>query len=313
MPPPASFEEIERAQKELTRIGGLTPIGKPWLMLRWGASYTEPDARGNQRIKYWLANTEPVCTGYYYRMDDGGIVRVPHGYLHIVPEDKIALPLYESEELGERRWIIEQWRTPEFIDKSGRNDYDATHDNLPELLCCRRCQTPKPERGKRCPECGETEEYHTKGDGRRLIAETRGEGRYDFFMRLEGRKFDCEKCEEGVCDDIKHASYRPVNALTLQAVENLWNYQQKRSYQEKTADNEAASPMVTMCNGCMEEIEPMVKCRHCGSTRQTTVTRKNFDRQRAIWSIDNLMKHKDRIDAEKRRGLSVAVPTSYGN
>lgn len=304
MAAPASREEIERVQLELIRIAGLTPLKKPWLMLRWGGTYTEW-IDGRQMLKYWLCNTADVCTGYYYRDESGEIVKVPHGKLAEVPIKKIALPLYEHTELGERRWIIEQWRSPEFMHKSGRAE--ATHDNLPELLCCHVCDTPKAERGKKCHECGSLREYETKGDGHRLLADDFSEGHYDFFMRLEGRQIGCEACDQGVCPDATHTTYRAPNALMLTAVANQWNYQQNRTDTQKTADNAAMDVRVSVCSFCLKEVEHMKKCPHCGGTHQTDMTPKTLAAQRRIWSEQNIATHKGRIEQESKRGASISV------
>lgn len=309
MAAPASLEEIESVQAELTRIGGRTPIGTPWLMLRWGATHTEWIA-GAQRLKYWLANTEDVCTGYYYRTDEGQMVKVGFGDLSAVPEDKIALPLYEHQELGERRWIIEQWRSLAFMTESGRSAY--THDNLPELVCCRVCDTPKAERGDACVECGSRGEYETKGDGRRLLPDIDGGGHYDFFMRLEGRRPGCEMCDQGVCADATHSTYRPAVGRYLQAVAAQWTYQQTRSHAEKAADNAKTDVRITVCNYCFKEIEHMKKCPYCGGTSQSDMTPKTLDAQRRIWSEDNIRQKKDEFEqAARKEGPQIAVPANY--
>lgn len=69
-------------RKELIRIAGKNPHGRGNLELRWGPTYEDPMAV-DRNIKYLDFSHEGV-------------------------------------QLGERRWFIEIWRSPEFLEKSGR-------------------------------------------------------------------------------------------------------------------------------------------------------------------------------------------------
>src|SRR5688572_19569292 len=131
--------------EELTRIGGTNDRGEPILRCVWGATAQVWEA-GGWCLKYVTASPA-VLVGFEY-VEDGTLVFVER--LADVPLTIIAAPVYRSEEKGEERWIIERWRSPEFLATTGR--FTARHD----------------------PATGEE-----------LIRELPTEGHYDFFMRLQ--------------------------------------------------------------------------------------------------------------------------------
>ena len=111
-----SAGEAKWFRKQLVKIAGKNPHGKPNLQMVWGVTHTDPMQIGDY-IKY-----------EDFREDD--------------------------KQYGERRWIIEIWRSPEFLAKSGR--YQETKD----------------------PDTGET-----------LLREVSPEGCYDYWLRLERANF----------------------------------------------------------------------------------------------------------------------------
>lgn len=106
--------EAKWFRHQLKRIAGVNPHGQPKLALRWGATWRNPMSTNPDSIKY------VDC-------------------------------VYQGKELGERRWIIEIWRSPEFLAKSGRYQLTTRQD----------------------------------ADGTKLLKEIQSDGCYDYWLRLE--------------------------------------------------------------------------------------------------------------------------------
>lgn len=109
-----SPSEAKWFRRELEKIAGKNPQGQPILALRWGVTWRNPMSTNPDSIKY---------------------VDCVHG----------------GKELGERRWIVEIWRSPEFLAHSGRYITTTIQDT----------------------------------DGTKLLKEIQSEGCYDYWLRLE--------------------------------------------------------------------------------------------------------------------------------
>src|SRR5205085_7819924 len=132
----AISESEEKAfQKSLVGIAGLNPFGEPNLTLRWGVTYRDGMIL-DDKPKYYLFSRDPILIGHRYR-DNDEWCSVKE--LASVPKDKISIPVYSEPHLGERRFIVEIWRSPEFLARSGR--YQQLSDNGDTLTYfqCRGC------------------------------------------------------------------------------------------------------------------------------------------------------------------------------
>ncbi len=190
---------VDRAWEEaLTRIGGLNPYGKPNLVWRWGATYVDPMALDGG-LKYWIGQTEETLRGFAFNDPDTGremtvarMDQVPAGVF-------IAVPKYGHIELGQRRFIVENWRSAEFLAQSRRYTDTARFDpdTKKHFFFCANCHEPinaKPEvlaslgAMPKCIFCGSKRSYVREatfaGDGR-LLRTAPEEGVYDCFLILE--------------------------------------------------------------------------------------------------------------------------------
>lgn len=190
---------VDRAwEEQLTRIAGLNPFGKPMLRWVWGATHVDPMAEDGG-LKYWIGQTESTLRGFVFkdpitemeifveRMD-----QVPAAVL-------LAVPKYGHIELGQRRIIIENWRSAAFLAQSRRYTDTARRDQdtVKEFFFCASCHNPieaKPEVLQHlggtppCAACGSKRSYvemaRFEGDGR-LLRSAPEEGVYDCFLILE--------------------------------------------------------------------------------------------------------------------------------
>lgn len=134
---------------QLIRLAGLNPHGEPNLALRWAVDYQDPMTTDDYP-KYYLSTNEQVLIGRGYKDDSGQFVTVDK--IEDIPAGKLYLPIYSQTHLGERRFIVEIWRSPEFLERSGRYV----------------------EGSRRDPETGEI-----------LLREFPRQGCYDCFFRIE--------------------------------------------------------------------------------------------------------------------------------
>ena len=255
-----SESEESAFQKELVRIAGLNPHNEPNLVLRWGATYTDPMLLDGMP-KYYLATPDPVLVGHQYRDDSDEMCTVKS--LLEVPAHKISLPIYSTTHLGERRFVVERWRSPEFLKATGR--YQQTSDNGQTLTYfqCRNCGervipiqgTVNQDIERYCPSCHSKRispvDIREEGEGQLLRSLPR-EGCYDLFMRLEW-------------DDTK--TFRPADARALADIGQQWEWQQKSASERTSTVREAAR-------------------KAAANIRQ---------RQREIWHPDNLMQKQETI------------------
>lgn len=177
--------EINWFRRQLRRIAGKNRFGGQNLELRWGPTYCDPMAVEPDTIKY-LDFTR-------------------HG-----------------RQYGERRWFIEIWRSPEFLERSGRYKVVNDSDVVIERYFCRACAVEIKCSAATlellgavppCPACGSTrsrtELIREMGAGR-LLQEFPREGCYDYWLRLERANL----------------TYHPPDGEVLQVVRALWAWEQ---------------------------------------------------------------------------------------
>lgn len=178
---------------KLTEMAGLNPFGRPVLRMVWGATALDEMAVGSH-LKYWLANKEAELSHFEFTCPVTGM-QLQVKTLEEVPKAVlIPIPKYKTVELGERRFIVEIWRSPSFLAASNRYTETSTCDNgeTREFYFCRNCGAelsfqadagPKP-----CLNCGSrrhfVQEMKDAGEGK-LLHTNPTEGAYDFFCRLE--------------------------------------------------------------------------------------------------------------------------------
>lgn len=206
--------------KELIRIAGLNPFGQPMLQKRWAVSYIDPMAETDEP-KYLYVVKNPTLIGFEFT-DEGG-TRFVKRLEDVPPHVLIPVPKYNNPKLGERRWVIEVWRSAEFLARSDR--YRQTHDTGDSeiRISCRNCGGQMRRTGNEdervCIVCGskrqsivETREIKNE----RLLRDLPAEGCYDYFLRLE----------------TADGFYRPADAGSLNIIRLVWAHTQK-SQQEK--------------------------------------------------------------------------------
>lgn len=171
-------------RRQLKRIAGKNRFGGLNLELRWGVTYVDPMAYDPDTIKY-LDFTR-------------------HG-----------------RQYGERRWVIEIWRSPEFLERSGRYKIIHDSDTVTEFYFCTACGTEIKASPATlqllgdvppCLSCGSrrhrTELIRETGKGQ-LLQEFPAEGCYDFWLRLERADY----------------SYHAPDAEAVKAVEAIWQFE----------------------------------------------------------------------------------------
>lgn len=212
--------------KGLIKIAGLNPFGKPNLVKRWGCTYKDPQNAAGA-LKYFLTNASPTLRGFEYTLD--GVTHFAATLSEVPTSVLIPIPKYTSSQLGERRWVIEQWRSPAFLRKSGR--YQDIHDTGESeiRISCKNCGSHMlaltgREDETECVMCGskrqsvvETREIKNE----RLLNDFPVEGCYDYFLRLE--------TQAGL--------YRAADEGALQALHQLWINQHK-SFKEQEVDEQ---------------------------------------------------------------------------
>jgi hypothetical protein len=222
-------------EEQLTRIGGLNPFKKPVLVWRWGATYRDPMSTDNG-LKYWLCNRPRTLIGFEFT-DPVTEMTLSVKKLEDVPNHiLVAVPKYNGDgdyvQLGQRRIIIEQWRSPEFLARSRRYTASMQRDpgSVQEFFFCKNCgdepllvgnDGPNP-----CAKCGSTRSYirevREEGDGK-LLRSFPSEGCYDCFLILEN--------SEG--------GPMAPDANALGWIEKLWSEQKEKSLKEQMSDSYA--------------------------------------------------------------------------
>lgn len=218
--------------RALTRIGGLNPFGKPVLRAVWGATHQD-EMSVDSGLKYWIGSRPRTLEGFAFKCPVTDLDMVVKKMEDVPPAVLVAVPQYcDAIELGERRWIIEGWRSNDFLAKSGRYQDGSVVDygESTDYPFCRNCHTeleakvtgePKP-----C-DCGSKRYYFKteREDGHgQLLKTSPPEGCYDFFCRLENQLGEPMEAD----------------ALALRNIEHLWRETQK-SEREKLKDMLVAS------------------------------------------------------------------------
>lgn len=197
--------------RRLEEIAGLNPFGKRMLEVRWGATHRDPQSADNG-LKYFLCKTDPVLVGHSFRDPDTGKERIVARLEDVPASVLISVPLYESQQLGERRFIVERWRSAEFLSKTGRYQNLKDQGEVLRHFQCRACGERVPVNKAQmdinveriCIHCGSKRvspvDERIEGEGK-LLKTIPPEGVYDFFYRLETadggpRDFDSEVLEE---------------------------------------------------------------------------------------------------------------------
>lgn len=208
--------------KELLRIAGTNPFGKPNLVRRWGVTHRDEMSTLDEP-KYLYVVKNPTLIGFEFKDENGEQCFVKR--LEDVPANVlIPVPKYNNPKLGERRWIIEVWRSAEFLARSDR--YRETHDtgDSETAISCRNCgsgmlRLTGREDERECVICGsrrqsvvETREIKNE----RIFRDFPAEGCYDYFLKLETAS----------------GLYHPANGGALGAIHDLWTFTQK-SLKEK--------------------------------------------------------------------------------
>lgn len=243
--------------RELINIGGLNQFNEPNLIRRWASTYHDPMS-ADSNLKYWIANKNPVLVGFEYavgytylnksgrRVRVKSALKVPAGVAFtpimqaaatledVPPHILIPIPKYSKVQLGERRHIIEIYRSPEFLRRSGR--YEQTHDNgeAEVTVSCKGCGgfNLKPtgnEDEHVCLDCGSKRQsvvVFNEIKHERLLNDFPARGCYDYFLRLETAK----------------GLYHPADGEALEGIRRLWNYQQK-PLKEQELDNEKVNQL----------------------------------------------------------------------
>jgi hypothetical protein len=221
---------------DLTRIGGLNRFGQPNLVWRWGATHRDPMALDNG-LKYWLMTKDPELQGFEFTDPVTKMLLRVKKMEDVPPTVIIAEPKYEAVQLGERRIIVEQWRSPEFLARSSRYLPHMLRDpdTVKQFFFCKACQAPltmqydvsggaaTPRGPGKCAQCGSSRSYmceaRFEGDGK-LLREFPEHGCYDFFLRLENSLGEPMEADG-------HA---------LGWIERLWHEQHTKTQREKIAD-----------------------------------------------------------------------------
>lgn len=181
--------EAKWFRKELKRIAGKNRFGRQNLELRWAVTHLDP-MQSTEQVKY--LDFEHHGTQY-----------------------------------GERRFIIEIWRSPEFLKRSHRYETVLEPDTVKEFYFCKACDTEiisNPEALEMlgglppCPKCASTRvrtELIRETGGGRLLNEFPSAGCYDYWLRLERADH----------------TYHPPDGEALAVVRALWEW-------EKTPENQ---------------------------------------------------------------------------
>lgn len=203
----------------LTKIAGLNPHGKPVLRAVWGATHVD-EMSVDGGLKYFLANKNPELSHFEFTDPITGMTLQVKHIEDVPPAVLVPVPKYTTVQLGERQWIVERWRSQEFLSRSGRYTADSVMDNgsSEDYAFCRNCHAelaiPLDGKLQPCANCGSRRHYvkTEREDGQGQLLHTNpAEGCYDFFARLENQIGEPMEAD----------------ALALRNIERLWKETQK--------------------------------------------------------------------------------------
>lgn len=230
---PASWTVMEAPavdkswEEALTKIGGLNPFGKPMLQWVWGGTYRDPMKVDNS-LKYLIGKKESTLEGFAFTDPVTGM-EVMVAKMEDVPATvQIAVPKYTGLiELGERRIIIEHWRSPEELARQRRfrPNMLRDHGKTYEFFFCKACDAQLMvgrDGPRQCQQCGSKRHYlrdiRIEGEGQ-LLRSLPHEGIYDFFLRLENQ----------------HGEPLPADGNTLRQIEPAWHNYHAMSDEDQNA------------------------------------------------------------------------------
>jgi DNA-directed RNA polymerase subunit RPC12/RpoP len=247
-------------ERGLVEIAGPNPFGRPVLRLVWGATHRDGQATDGG-LKYYLCTTEPTLCGFEF--SDGGEQRFVKRLEDVPTHVLIPVPKYEAHQLGERRFFVEQWRSAEFLRRSGRYRQTWEGAQTTTYFECRNCGSfvPAPPEtagldiGRQCPSCGSRRvspvDVRADAEGP-LLKPLPAEGAYDYFCRVQNAD----------------GSYRHPDGEVLQEIAREWRRREGQTFGERTAElNETRG-------------------------RQTA---RGLARRRELWQPDNMMRKEESL------------------
>ncbi len=209
---------------ELLRIGGLNRNKEPNLIKVWGATH-----RAKGVLLYHLCDTEPVIVGYQFHRRRGGRLQTVET-IEEVPKGILAQPILESVELGERRWIIHRWVSPEELDQMGYFDPSLRFqpketDQFGAAIAEAKAMVIAGEDPEKAWIKVENQLDRARGTEidptckQYFDPELRERGDYHFFFRLER----------------KDGTYHPPDGEAIEAIDALWQYNTTTTPAEREA------------------------------------------------------------------------------
>jgi hypothetical protein len=115
---------------ELIKIAGLNRHGQPNLRCVWAADM-ESDRTEFKQLKYSCGYSPTQVSGYKYQID--GVWHFTETIEEIDPS-VFLLPSIHREELGLPRFVIEQWISPEELERQGRYQHRYDGNDLHPTL-----------------------------------------------------------------------------------------------------------------------------------------------------------------------------------
>lgn len=168
------WSDTYRFREELIKIAGKNPHGRGNLELRWGPTYEDP--------------------------------------MQSTPQIKYLDFTHNSQQLGERRFFIEIWRSPEFLIRSGRYQTVNEPDDIQDFYFCKACDAELKDPEKPCL-CGSDRKRLKQirtTNGQQLLKDFPRQGCYDYWLRLER----------------KNLTYHPPDNEALEAIRAMWAWEQ---------------------------------------------------------------------------------------
>lgn len=217
----------------LIEIAGYNPFGGQMLRTVWGGTH---HAKGI--LVYKLCDTDETCIGYQYRDPDSGeMVETPYGTLASIPLTAIPITIYGRLELGELRWMVERWRSPEQLAHMGYFDESLAHvvTEVPvDARFAKREIKARIRAGEKpevaiCRVEGEIDRQRPMVTDQTIKTffdpEWRQQGDYELFLKLER----------------KNGLYHDADAEALIGIAAMWDYNENTPLSKQIEDEKAAS------------------------------------------------------------------------
>lgn len=207
----------------LLDIGGTNGDGDPMLKRVWGGKY-----RSKGILVFKLCDTDSVLVGHQFRDESGEMCEVVK--LEDVPATAISIPIYRSEELGELRWIVLRWISPEDLKRLGYFDESLRHQGAESNMGAEAYQEFRARvAAGEDPEVAFVKVENQADRARPLVAdeeiktyfdpEWRKNGDYQFFFRLERAD----------------GTYHAADDEALEGIRLLWEQDQSTTVAEREA------------------------------------------------------------------------------